>query len=178
LNHQLIADEGHGNAMTLLELEQRMRLWLSSSYQAILFHAWSNVVAYGCSEKARAGAPPSTILRFDLSDGGAWVARRFDSYAPGHLYRPEHLNRPRSCPVLGGTRRCAMKILPSTGLAHALIAVSRGSYSRSRARVPVAASTFALAISWSRAASMRARRALCSSSSASSSSSSDATPAW
>src|SRR5262245_41538269 len=34
LNHQLIQDEGHRNPMTVPELEQRMRDWISSEYRA------------------------------------------------------------------------------------------------------------------------------------------------
>jgi GNAT superfamily N-acetyltransferase len=46
LNHQLIRDEGHRNRMTIAELEQRMRGWLSSEYQAVLFEDAGEVVAY------------------------------------------------------------------------------------------------------------------------------------
>jgi len=47
LNHQLIRDEGHRNQMTLPELEQRMRGWLSSEYRAVIFEDGGDVVAYG-----------------------------------------------------------------------------------------------------------------------------------
>jgi predicted acetyltransferase len=46
LNHQLIRDEGHRNQMTVAELEQRMRGWLTSEYRAILFEEAKEVVAY------------------------------------------------------------------------------------------------------------------------------------
>jgi ribosomal protein S18 acetylase RimI-like enzyme len=46
LNHQLIADEGHGNSMDMDQLEQRMLNWLDSEYQAVLFHRDRDVVAY------------------------------------------------------------------------------------------------------------------------------------
>lgn len=46
MNHQLIRDEGHRNRMTVPELEQRMRGWLTSEYQAVLFEADGEVVAY------------------------------------------------------------------------------------------------------------------------------------
>jgi predicted acetyltransferase len=46
LNHQLIRDEGHRNAMTEAELEQRMKSWLTSEYQAVLFENDGAVVAY------------------------------------------------------------------------------------------------------------------------------------
>src|SRR5438105_6567790 len=46
LNHQLIHDEGHRNPMTLPELEQRMRAWLSSEYRAIIYEDGGEVVAY------------------------------------------------------------------------------------------------------------------------------------
>lgn len=46
LNHQLIRDEGHRNRMTVPELEQRMRGWLSSEYAAVIFEQGAEVVAY------------------------------------------------------------------------------------------------------------------------------------
>ena len=46
LNQQLIEDEGHRNRMGLLELEQRMRGWLSSDYRAVIFEDSGEVVAY------------------------------------------------------------------------------------------------------------------------------------
>jgi predicted acetyltransferase len=46
LNHQLIQDEGHRNRMTVSELEQRMRGWLSAEYRAVLFEEAGEVVAY------------------------------------------------------------------------------------------------------------------------------------
>ncbi len=46
LNHQLIRDEGHRNPMTVPELEQRMRGWLSSEYIAIIFEDDGEVIAY------------------------------------------------------------------------------------------------------------------------------------
>ena len=47
LNHQLIRDEGHRNQMTVSELEQRMRGWLSDEYRAVIFEDARDVVAYG-----------------------------------------------------------------------------------------------------------------------------------
>ena len=46
LNHQLIRDEGHRNAMTVAELEQLMRGWLASEYRAVLYEDDGEVVAY------------------------------------------------------------------------------------------------------------------------------------
>ncbi len=37
MNKQLIEDEGHRNPMTVSKLEERMRGWLESGYQAFLF---------------------------------------------------------------------------------------------------------------------------------------------
>ena len=45
-NHQLIRDEGHRNRMTPVELEQRMRTWLSSEYRAVVFEQNLAPVAY------------------------------------------------------------------------------------------------------------------------------------
>lgn len=46
LNHQLIRDEGHRNAMTVAELEERLRGWLTSEYAAVLFTLGGETVAY------------------------------------------------------------------------------------------------------------------------------------
>jgi ribosomal protein S18 acetylase RimI-like enzyme len=46
MNHQLIADEGHRNPMSVAELEGRMRDWLGEAYEAILFEDGGQVVAY------------------------------------------------------------------------------------------------------------------------------------
>jgi GNAT superfamily N-acetyltransferase len=46
LNHQLIQDEGHRNRMTVPELEQRMRGWLSGDYRAVIYEADGEIVAY------------------------------------------------------------------------------------------------------------------------------------
>ena len=46
LNHQLIRDEGHRNAMTVPQLEERMRDFLAADYRAALFEASGEVVAY------------------------------------------------------------------------------------------------------------------------------------
>ena len=47
LNHQLLLDEGHRNRfMTLPQLEQRMRGWLSGEYRAVIFEDGGDVVAY------------------------------------------------------------------------------------------------------------------------------------
>src|SRR5690606_8288952 len=54
-NHQLIADEGHRNRMNVAELEQRMLGWLSSDYQAVLFHHEGNAVAYALVREDESG---------------------------------------------------------------------------------------------------------------------------
>ena len=46
LNHHLIRDEGHRNTMSVAQLEQRLRGWLSSEYKAIIFEANQAIVAY------------------------------------------------------------------------------------------------------------------------------------
>jgi len=46
LNAQLIRDEGHGNRMSVAELEQRMSAWLSSEYTAVLFELGSQIAGY------------------------------------------------------------------------------------------------------------------------------------
>lgn len=46
LNHQLIRDEGHRNRMTVPELEQRMKGWISGEYRAIIYEDADEIVAY------------------------------------------------------------------------------------------------------------------------------------
>lgn len=47
LNHQLIADEGHRNPMTVEQLTARMRDWLrAGEYEATLFSQGDEVIAY------------------------------------------------------------------------------------------------------------------------------------
>lgn len=46
LNHQLIHDEGHGNKVTVPELEQRMKGWLASEYNAVIFENDGEITAY------------------------------------------------------------------------------------------------------------------------------------
>ena len=46
LNHQLIQDEGHRNRMTVPQLEQRMRGWISGEYRAVIYEDDGDVVAY------------------------------------------------------------------------------------------------------------------------------------
>ena len=46
LNHQLIRDEGHRNAMTVPQLEERMRGFIQGEYCAIVFEQGGEVVAY------------------------------------------------------------------------------------------------------------------------------------
>jgi predicted acetyltransferase len=46
LNHQLIRDEGHRNKMTVHELEQRIKNWLASEYNAVIFKKAGEIVVY------------------------------------------------------------------------------------------------------------------------------------
>ena len=45
-NHQLIRDEGHRNPMTVPELRERMKRWLSAEYEAVIFGDKSQRVAF------------------------------------------------------------------------------------------------------------------------------------
>ena len=45
-NRQLIEDEGHDNTMSLEELAVRMRNWLTTEYQALIFEHQAAPVAY------------------------------------------------------------------------------------------------------------------------------------
>lgn len=46
MNHQLIADENHRNAMSVADLTERMRGFLAGEYRAILFEEEGQVIAY------------------------------------------------------------------------------------------------------------------------------------
>ena len=46
LNHQLIADEGHRNPMSVPQLEARLRNWLEEGYEAALFEKDGQTAAY------------------------------------------------------------------------------------------------------------------------------------
>jgi len=46
MNAQLIRDEGHRNAMTVLQLAERMTDWLNTEYQACLFELESKAIGY------------------------------------------------------------------------------------------------------------------------------------
>ena len=55
-NRQLIEDEGHRNPMSLAELEQRMRGWLTDSgYTALIFEQAREPIAYAlfCADESR-----------------------------------------------------------------------------------------------------------------------------
>ena len=45
-NHQLIRDEGHRNPMTVSQLRDRIRQWLSADYTAVIFDKDGESVAY------------------------------------------------------------------------------------------------------------------------------------
>jgi ribosomal protein S18 acetylase RimI-like enzyme len=51
LNAQLIQDERHRNAMTVPQLEERMRQWLRSEYQAVVCEREDQIVAYALFRK-------------------------------------------------------------------------------------------------------------------------------
>jgi ribosomal protein S18 acetylase RimI-like enzyme len=55
LNHQLIADEGHRNPMSVTELEQRMASWLRAEYRAVVFESAAEIVAYALYRDDEAG---------------------------------------------------------------------------------------------------------------------------
>lgn len=59
LNDQLIHDERHRNPMTLAQLEERMRGWLTSEeYRAVLFEEHHEVVAYALFRETNAEVYP------------------------------------------------------------------------------------------------------------------------
>ena len=46
MNHRLIRDEGHRNAMSVAELKTRMQAWLAGEYQAVLFEDEQGTAGY------------------------------------------------------------------------------------------------------------------------------------
>ena len=46
LNKELIADEGHGNSVSISELVERMRSWLNGSYECYGVVRYNELVAY------------------------------------------------------------------------------------------------------------------------------------
>jgi len=53
LNHELIRDEGHRNAMTIAQLEEQMRGWLTSGeYRALLFEDDRETLGYALFREA------------------------------------------------------------------------------------------------------------------------------
>jgi GNAT superfamily N-acetyltransferase len=46
LNAQLIRDEGHRNPMTVPQLAERMKQWLHTDYQAVLFENCDGLIGY------------------------------------------------------------------------------------------------------------------------------------
>src|SRR5262245_51928750 len=61
MNARLIHDEGHRNQMSLKELQDRQRQWLSTDYQAVLFAADDVPVGYARSERVGMGLPPTVL---------------------------------------------------------------------------------------------------------------------
>jgi ribosomal protein S18 acetylase RimI-like enzyme len=55
LNRQLIDDERSSNAMSVSELEARMRGWLATHYRAVLFEVGSKLVAYALFRSSEEG---------------------------------------------------------------------------------------------------------------------------
>ncbi|MCA9025426.1 MAG: GNAT family N-acetyltransferase [Planctomycetaceae bacterium] len=46
MNQQLIRDEGHRNAMSIVELQNRMATWLSGEYSAVIAEQEGDTVGY------------------------------------------------------------------------------------------------------------------------------------
>ena len=46
MNQQLVRDEGHRNAMSLDQLEERMARWLQDEYEAVIFELDGRTVGY------------------------------------------------------------------------------------------------------------------------------------
>lgn len=55
MNHRLIEDEGHSNPMGVLELQERMRIWIQKEYEAWLAVAEGKVIGYCLFRKSSEG---------------------------------------------------------------------------------------------------------------------------
>jgi GNAT superfamily N-acetyltransferase len=87
LNSQLIADEGHRNAMTPPELEERMRGWLRGTYRAIIFELAGQPVAYALYRDD----PDGIYLRqffVARSQRGAGIGRRAIELLRAEIWPP------------------------------------------------------------------------------------------
>jgi hypothetical protein len=74
LNHQLICDERADNPMPVLQLQKRMRGWLASQYQAVLFEVASETVGYALfrvDEEGCTFASSSSAEACAAADGAA-----------------------------------------------------------------------------------------------------------
>ena len=55
LNHQLIQDERAPNPMSVRELAERMRAWLSTDYRAVIFELAAEPIAYALFRSSEEG---------------------------------------------------------------------------------------------------------------------------
>jgi hypothetical protein len=90
LNHQLIRDEGHPNRMTMPELEQRMRAWLSDEYCAVIFELHGNVVRMLFFESSRERFTCGSFLLSEIAADRVLVAARWSYSAVRSGRRARH----------------------------------------------------------------------------------------
>ena len=79
LNHQLISDQGHRNPMTVVELEARMRGWLSTGeYRGLIFEDTSEVIAYALYRETadEVHLRHFFVVRHRRRQGVGWAAMR------------------------------------------------------------------------------------------------------
>lgn len=123
LNHQLIADEGHRNAMDVNQLERRMLNWLDSEYQAVLFQSEAETVAYALyrnDEDGRIHVRQFFVVRNRRRQGGGREAIR--------LFRTE---------IVPSGRRIVVEVLTTNAAARAFwIANGFGEYAVTLERAP------------------------------------------
>jgi hypothetical protein len=87
LNHQLIRDEGHRNAMTVAELEQQMRGWLSGEYRAMVFEV-DGLSPMPCCESSRRKFTFGNFSSFATGAGSGLGGVRWRCCAPRSGRRP------------------------------------------------------------------------------------------
>ncbi|MCL6613628.1 MAG: GNAT family N-acetyltransferase [Firmicutes bacterium] len=66
MNKQLIEDERHDNPMTLQELKERMRMFISTSYKAFIFQKDGQVIGYALVDMTR---KPLYLRQFFIDRG-------------------------------------------------------------------------------------------------------------
>ena len=79
---QLIADEGHRNAMTVAQLRDRMAGWLAGRYRAVTFWRSIGFRDYSLALEVQQEAADERFGPADASHGPRWVELAFEHRCP------------------------------------------------------------------------------------------------